>query len=91
MLGNNDYGQEKLLNDILRDATVLEHLYVSIIKYDEEYERKQYQLWNEYKFCKELYMLSRSSLGCQIEFSGNMITASSNDLSNGELHCQIVE
>lgn len=74
----------EFLEHVLSNAPVLEELHVCID------DRERDQLCTEYKFCRDLFLLLKSSLRCQIKFVGNRITASSNDFRNGVLTCQIV-
>ncbi|XP_021848194.2 F-box/LRR-repeat protein At3g26922-like [Spinacia oleracea] len=60
---------------ILSNADVLEKLYIS--RFASSGKHGKSQLWKEYKFCGNLFLFTRSSLICKIEFDGAYIHASS--------------
>ncbi|KNA21518.1 hypothetical protein SOVF_042450 [Spinacia oleracea] len=82
----------KFVQHILNDASSLEMLQLSFNhpSFGLSPSRKS-KLEVEFKFCKKLFMLPRSSPDCEIVFSCERITASSNDFRDGVLSCKIVD
>ncbi|XP_021773250.1 F-box/FBD/LRR-repeat protein At3g14710-like [Chenopodium quinoa] len=87
----NNRVEMNLLSNILSSATALEQLLVSPPKVKPS--ARPNQLWNEYTFCRELFMRPRSSPTSKIHFTGKMMTASCNDFSydKDELTCKILK
>ncbi|XP_056694018.1 F-box/LRR-repeat protein At4g14103-like [Spinacia oleracea] len=80
-----DYDCEiEWIEHTLNNASLLEDLYVTMDingQGDPDYEQK------EFNFCKNFF---RRSWNCRIEFSGQMIKASSSNLRNGRLTCEML-
>ncbi|KNA10530.1 hypothetical protein SOVF_143490 [Spinacia oleracea] len=81
----------KLLKYILRKAEVLEEVFVkvSFMEVATDDETDQDLLWKEIEFCRKLFKLSRKSLTCEIQFSGDYIQSSSKHSQNGSIVCQV--
>ncbi|KNA16988.1 hypothetical protein SOVF_084210 [Spinacia oleracea] len=83
----------KLLAYIMRNAIVLEKLFLHVCRKDSfsvsDEREEAYAVWKEGQFCRSLFRLPRRSSTCEVEVRCKSVTAFGNALQDGYLTCRM--
>lgn len=85
----NDF---KLIKYILCEAEILKELYLTLSFFEilEDEATNKDVMYEEMKFCSEVFILEKRSLICEVQVCGDSIESSSKNFQNGSLFCRVV-